>query len=190
MTWAPSAVWDEATSQWFVFWASRHFSPDDPDHNGEAGLNKIRYSTTQDFVTFSTPEDYLALDDTKVIDQEFQYLGTPNHYARFIKNETLGMVYRETTTDGLFGTWNRVPGYITEDFSTEGAASFQDNDDPSLYHLLLDDYRTYIPYETTQILDGPYVRSDAAGLPSGLKHGSVTPLTAGEYDALRARYAV
>jgi hypothetical protein len=188
MVWAPSAVWCDATSQYYVFWSSRHYSSSDTAHTGTATLDKIRYATTTDFVTFSSPADYVALRDTPLIDQEFQYLGTEGSFARFLKNETTLQVYEETTTGGLFGTWTRVSGYVTTDSPREGPASFEDNATPGLYHLWLDNYTEYVPYKTTTITEGGYSEDSVSGFPTGLKHGSVTPLTQEEYDRISAKY--
>lgn len=126
MVWAPSAVWDEETSQYYLFWASRQYSASDTEHTGAATtLDTIRYTTTKDFVTFGEPADYLSLPDTAIIDQEFQYLGTPGAFARFYKDETNGKIVQEMTTDGLFGTWTRLDGYVTTDNQREGPACFR-----------------------------------------------------------------
>ncbi|KAI2602714.1 glycoside hydrolase family 43 protein [Hypoxylon sp. NC1633] len=188
MAWAPSAVWDEATSQYYMFWSSRHFDPSDTEHTGTATLDKIRYATTKDFVTFSEPADYLALPDTPLIDQEFQYLGTPGAFARFLKNESISQIYQEITSDGLFGTWTRVGDYVTTDTPREGPASFADIATPGVYHLFLDDYTEYVPYQTSDIYSASWEASSTAGFPTGLKHGSVTPLTQEEYDTIAAAY--
>lgn len=188
MAWAPSAVWDDATSQYYVFWSSRQYATSDTAHTGTAGLDSIRYATTKDFVAFSAPQNYVALATTPLIDQEFQYLGAPGSFARFLKNETTLQVYQENTTGGLFGTWNRVPGYVTTATPREGPASFADNVTPGLYHLLLDDYTQYVPYQSSDILSGVWSASSTTGFPTGLKHGSVTPLTQAEYNAVAAKY--
>lgn len=189
MVWAPSAVWDEETSQYYLFWASRQYSASDTEHTGAATtLDTIRYTTTKDFVTFGEPADYLSLPDTAIIDQEFQYLGTPGAFARFYKDETNGKIVQEMTTDGLFGTWTRLDGYVTTDNQREGPACFRDNVTPDLYHLFLDDYTQYIPYQTSDIYSPGWSRSSTTGFPSGLKHGSVTPVTQKEYDALAAAF--
>lgn len=188
MAWAPSAVWDDDTSQYYLFWSSRHFDASDTAHTGTATLDKIRYTTTTDFTTFAEPADYLALTDTPVIDQEFQYLGTPGAFARFYKNETSQQIVQEVTADGLFGTWTRVSDYATTDSPREGPAAFADIETPGVYHLFLDDYTQYIPYETSDIADAAWVASSTSGFPTGLKHGSVTLLTQDEYDALAAAY--
>ncbi|KAG4424316.1 hypothetical protein IFR04_002557 [Cadophora malorum] len=189
MAWAPSVVYDDATCQYFVFWASRLYSSSDTAHTGTASLDRIRYATTKDFRTFSAPQDYLAPPDTPVIDQEFQYLGTRGHYARFIKNETVLQVYQEITTDGLFGTWERVEGYVSSLSPTEGPASFKDNERTGTYYLLLDNYQEYIPFQTTDIEQaGSWTAAGFGSFPRGLKHGSITPLTKSEVDAFKARY--
>ncbi|KAF5636317.1 arabinase [Fusarium sp. NRRL 25303] len=188
MAWAPSAVWDDSTNQYYVFWAARHYSASDTEHKGTATLDRIRYATTKDFKTFSAPKDYHAPEGTGLIDQEFQYLGKPGHFARFLKNETINKVYQETTTTGLFGTWTRVPGYVRPESPLEGPGAFADLRTPGLYHLLLDDYTQYIPFQTSNILSPNWEKSDFPNFPKGLKHGSVTPLTKKEYDAVAAKF--
>ncbi|PNS17852.1 Protein DSF2 [Sphaceloma murrayae] len=188
MVWAPSAVWDAPSSQFYVFWASRLFAADDPDHTGPATLNRIRYATTTDFVTFSPAQDYIAFQDTGVIDQEFQYLGETDSWVRFVKNETLLQVYQETSTTGLFGPWTRSPGYVSDRTPLEGPASFKDNVDPDRYHLLLDDYTQYLPFQSDDITAGQWSETSLDGWPRGLKHGVVTPLKQAEYDSIAARW--
>lgn len=188
MVWAPSAVYNTEDNLFYVFWAARHYAESDTAHTGTATLDRIRYATTADFETFSAPQDYVALPDTPLIDQEFQYLGTPGAYVRFLKNETVNQVYQETTTGGLFGQWERIPGYVSSLSPAEGPAAYADNVTPGLYHLLLDDYTQYRPFETSNIEGGSWSSSSTSGFPTGLKHGSVTPVTQEEYDAISAKY--
>ncbi|CAJ0549264.1 Ff.00g028770.m01.CDS01 [Fusarium sp. VM40] len=188
MTWAPSAVWDDAKKLYYVFWSARHYATSDPEHTGTASLDRIRYATTKDFVTFSPAKDYHAPKDTGLIDQEFQYLGKPGHFVRFLKNETVNQVYQETSTTGLFGKWDRIPGYVRPESPLEGPGSFADLRTPGLYHLLLDDYTQYIPFQTTNILSPKWEKSNYPNFPKGLKHGSVTPLTKKEYDAVASKF--
>jgi hypothetical protein len=191
MAWAPSAVWDDATSQYYVFWSSRLYASSDTSHTGTASLDRIRYATTKDFVSFSAARDYLALSDTPLIDQEFQRTGPgPNSFTRFLKNETVNRVYQESTTGGLFGTWTRVSGYVRPESPLEGPASFADNTTPGLYHLLLDNYAQYVPFQTSNLRSPSWSASSTLGFPVGLKHGSVTPLTQREYNAIAAAYPV
>ncbi|KAL2825729.1 hypothetical protein BDW59DRAFT_179741 [Aspergillus cavernicola] len=192
MAWAPSVLYNSTENLYYLFWASRLYSDSDTEHTGTASLDRIRYATTSDFVTFSQPSDYVALDSENIplIDQEFLSLGEEGHYARFLKDENVLHVYQETTTDGLFGGWTRVPGYIVETV-TEGPAAFPDIQTEGKYHLLLDNYVEYVPFQTSDIESGAWVEesgSEVKGFPAGLKHGNVVLLTAEEYEAVLARF--
>ncbi|KAK4450984.1 family 43 glycoside hydrolase [Podospora aff. communis PSN243] len=188
MLWAPSAVWDDTTSQYHVFWSSQLYEPSDPSHRGTATPKRIRYATTKDFLTFTPPKDYLAPPNRAIIDQEFLPLGKPGHFARFYKDETAGSrVVIETSTTGLFGTWKTV-GNVRTEGRREGPAAWADNRTPGKYYLLLDDYTQYLPYETSDIGVVPWGVPNWPAFPRGLKHGCVTPLTEGEYEAVRGRY--
>lgn len=188
MLWAPSAVWDSDTSQYHVFWSTQLYSPSDPSHTGTATLKRIRYATTRDFAAFSPPKDYLAPPRSAIIDQEFLYLGKPGHFARFYKNETAGSrVVIETTTNGLFGSWKTI-GNVRTEGRREGPAAWADNTVPGRYYLLLDDYTQYLPFQTNDVGTVPWGVPRWPDFPKGLKHGSVTPLTSGEYEAIRLRY--
>ncbi|KAI5360181.1 putative glycosyl hydrolase, five-bladed beta-propellor domain superfamily [Septoria linicola] len=190
MVWAPSAVWDEGRGVWDVFWASRFYAEDDTEHRGQATLDRIRVGTTKDFMSWEgAARDYVALEDTPLIDQEFQHLGGEK-WARFLKNETVNKNYQEISEDGIFGTWRRVDadGYVRDESPLEGTATFKDNVEEGLYHMLLDDYTQYVPFETMDIESGVWTPSGFADFPRGLKHGSVTPLTQEEYDAVAAKY--
>ncbi|KAK0639968.1 hypothetical protein B0T16DRAFT_519187 [Cercophora newfieldiana] len=190
MLWAPSAVWDDVTSQYYVFWSTQLYSVSDPAHKGAATPKRIRYAATRDFVTFSTPKDYMAPAKSNVIDQEFVSLGKPSHFARFYKDESAGSrVVIETSTDGLFGTWRAI-GHVRTEGRREGPAAFPDNTTPGKYYLLLDDYTQYLPFQTSTIDSVPWSSPNWPDFPRGLKHGSVTPLAQGEYDAVAARYPV
>ncbi|PGH08114.1 hypothetical protein AJ80_07908 [Polytolypa hystricis UAMH7299] len=187
MAWAPSVVWNDNEQQYYLFWASRLYASNDRDHTGTATLDRIRYTTTKDFVAFSRAADYLAPQGIPLIDQEFLDLGTPGAYARFLKDENVNRIYAETTTDGLFGEWTRVPGYVVDSLY-EGAASFPDINTPGRYYLLLDNYVQYVPYQTNNIWTGPWEQSRAPQFPPGIKHGSVFLLTQAERDAITSRY--
>jgi hypothetical protein len=188
MVWAPTAVWDDDTSQYYVFWASCFYSSSDTGHTGTKSLNRIRYATTKDFTTFSAPKDYINFASNSVIDIEFLYLGTKGHYARFFKDETAGShVPIEFSTTGLFGTWTRL-GNVRNEGSLEGPASFADNTTPGKYYLFLDNYTQYLPFYTTNINAVPWSSPSWPNFPKGLKHGSVTPLTQAEYNAVSAKY--
>ncbi|KAL2826020.1 putative arabinosidase [Aspergillus pseudoustus] len=192
MAWAPSVIFNSTENQFYIFWASRLYSPTDTNHTGSpTGLNRIRYATTADFTTFSAPADYHALDTESIplIDQEFLYLGEPGHYARFFKDETVAWVYEEISTSGIFGEWERVPGYVVESVY-EGPAAFADVNVPGRYYLLLDNYGEYDAWQTDSIeAPGSWARAERE-LPGGLKHGNVFPITQMEWDGIVERFGV
>ncbi|KAK7227896.1 hypothetical protein V2G26_000066 [Clonostachys chloroleuca] len=186
MVWAPSAVYDETKGGWDVFWSSRFY--DNPAHSGWATYDRIRTSFTTDFATFSTPRDYVSFADTSVIDQEFQYLGAPGNYVRFLKNVTTSQIFAEKTTTGIFGTWDRIPGNAREESPREGTLAYQDNVVADKYYLWVDDYIQYIAYETTDILNNAWEPTSSNGIPPSIKHGSVFSVTQAEYDLLLSKY--
>lgn len=188
MAWAPSVVWDSTEQQYYLFWASRQYDSSDTEHTGVATLDCIRYATTADFVTFSAPADYVSDPNTGLIDQEFQYLGTPGSYVRFLKDENELLVYQESTTGGIFGTWTRNQGFTAQGAPLEGGACFADISNPGTYYLLLDNYTEYVPYVTSDILSGSWSLAQSA-FPPGIKHGSVLPVTQAELDAVIAAYS-
>lgn len=98
-------------------------------------------------------------------------------------------MYQEMSTTGIFGTWTRIPGWVVNEAPREGPACFGDNVREGVYHLLLDDYKQYVPFETGNIERGGWVRSLVkGGFQGGLKHGSVAPLTMEEWERVRAKY--
>lgn len=189
MAWAPSVVWNDEEQQYYVFWSSRLYDPADTVHTGTSTSGFIRYTTTTDFMTFATPSSYTSSTSVDLIDQEFQYLGTPGRYARFLKDEIKDKVYQETTTDGLFGTWTRNEVWVVDEGPYEGAAAFADILNPDVYYLLLDNYKQYVPFTTSDILSNAWEPADASSFPTGVKHGSVFQVTQDEYDAIAAAYS-
>jgi hypothetical protein len=189
--WAPSAYCEPGASECIVFWSSRFYASSDTEHTGDVvKASTIRYSRTSDFVTFSTPADYIPTQPWGMIDQEFQKL-EDGGFARFIKNNTANNVWWETTSDNniLSPTWT-FHGLVTPDVR-EGPASYADNLTPGLVHLLLDNYSgqgSYEVYGTSDIQTGPWSKPDAPNFPYGQRHGSVLPLSQEQYDALAAKY--
>jgi hypothetical protein len=184
MAWAPSIVYDATTELYNIFWSSRQYAEDDVAHSGPpVTLDRIRYATTKDFVTFSPPQDYHSEPDTGLIDQEFQHLGGDS-WVRNFKNETNSFCYQEISENGLFGDFVRTPGYAETGYAHEAAAMFADNTNAGRYFLLLDDFVQYYAYTTDDIQNGGWTRAEQSEFPVGAKHGVVTPLTQSEYDAL------
>lgn len=190
MVWAPSAIYDEERGEYLVHWASKFYPTSDPGHTGAPSAIKLRYAYTRDFVSFSEPKDYIDYSPTNVIDLEFLTLGN-GAYARFVKDESAKTVFTEISTQGLFGTWTRPQGAASiVEAGVEGPAVFWDNEVEGKAHLLLDFYGDdgYRPYESTDVEGGVWSPSERSAWPGGLRHGSILPVTAGQVDALNAKW--
>lgn len=145
---------------------------------------------TSDFKTFSTPATYIDYAPTNIIDLNILPYGSSdkNAYLRFLKDETLKNVFVEYSTTGLNGTWTRPGGsgaYIRA--QTEGPASYWDNKAAGKVNLLVDYYggNGYAPVSTTNPRSNSgWANASTANFPSGLRHGSVLPITAAQYSAL------
>ncbi len=81
--WAPEAHWDDTRGEYVLYWASKLYADDDPDHTASTH-NRMMYATTKDFRTFSTPKvwndpGYSVIDSTVL-----KHKGT---YHRYTKDE-------------------------------------------------------------------------------------------------------
>lgn len=88
-TWAPEAFYDDATEQYVVYWASNLYDTENADDRTDVTYNRMMYATTQDFISFSTPEVWIDVDQGKgkgVIDVSVAKEG--DTYYRFYKNES------------------------------------------------------------------------------------------------------
>ncbi|CAI4212378.1 unnamed protein product [Parascedosporium putredinis] len=163
MTWAPDAIYDPATGKYLVFWTT--------SLAGDGWY--IMKSYTSDFKTFSTAEKFLAgagMDATIALDK------STNMFYRISKNGP-GELIEEAKATSLSGQWTVVKQQIGAGLPAgEGPLIFQNNANPSKWHLFIDDYtrgKGYAPYETTNIASGNWVASSGYTLPPGNRHGYV-----------------
>jgi hypothetical protein len=198
MVWAPEALWDADKGMYLVHWASKFYSSADSGHTGTPGATMIRYAHTADFKTFTTPQTYIDHSPYSTIDLTvLPVLANSSSngitHLRFAKNESNPSVYLETSSNGLAGPWSR-PGGPSAVITTgvEGPAAYWDNTIANKAHVLLDFYNSdgYRPYEQS----GPnwsntWTTSSRTGFPTGLRHGSVLPITSSQYNALKLKWA-
>ncbi|WP_110589550.1 family 43 glycosylhydrolase [Microbacterium suaedae] len=194
-TWAPEAYYDETLGAYIVFWASKLYAEDDPDHTGST-YNRMMYATTRDFVTFSEPQiwqDGISRIDSTVIEED-------GVFHRFTKDEGAGTtgcsdIIQETSAElrAPLDEWTMVGSCIGRDAGTsavEGPTIFESN--PSdvngggIHYLFVDEYggRGYIPLVTDDIATGDWAVADSYDLPASPRHGTVIPVTAAELEAL------
>lgn len=177
--WAPEAIYDKEADDFLVFWASRE--------NFGAEKQRIYYSKTKDFKTFTEPKVYIEREnhviDTTIIEHN-------GKYYRFSKDETVKSITAEVS-DSLLGEFRMLDTNLKDIFGVEGPACFKMKGE-NKWCLLLDFYRTekkYIPYFTTD-LDSGYFERDTGNfyIPVKAKHGGVTPITMEEYERLIKAY--
>lgn len=190
MTWAPEAYYDESIGEYVVYWASRMYAEDDPNHEVPT-YARILYATTTDFVTFSDPvvwqESNDRIDSTVIKDGDY--------YHRFTKDFGLTPadcqdILQETSFELRAGqaSWNLTTNCIGANAglgAVEGPSIFKSNPGDvhgEKFYLFVDEFngRGYVPLETTDLLHPDWKVSQNYSLPRSPRHGSVVPVTAEE----------
>ncbi|AXX29229.1 family 43 glycosylhydrolase [Actinosynnema pretiosum subsp. pretiosum] len=194
-TWAPEAYYDESIGAYVVFWASKLYAEDDPEHTGNT-YNRMLYATTRDFRTFSEPQVWVdpgySVIDSTVIEHGGQYY-------RFTKDERNNtsttpcskFILAERSTSLRSTSYEHVADCIGKGAIErgEGPTVFKSNTEDRWY-LLVDEFggRGYVPFETTDLASGRWTPSTGYQLPARPRHGTVLPVTKAELDRLRAAF--
>ncbi|MFH9588491.1 family 43 glycosylhydrolase [Streptomyces luteogriseus] len=194
-TWAPEAYWDDELDAYVVFWASKLYADDDPDHKGDT-YNKMLYATTKDFRTFSEPKvwndpGYSVIDSTVVKHEDEYYRYTKDERDPGSAGPCSKFITGERSTSLTSTTYDFVADCIGKGAMDrgEGPTVFKSNAEKKWY-LFIDEYggRGYVPFETTDLASGKWTPSTNYQLPASPRHGTVLPVTQQEYDRLLAAY--
>lgn len=198
-TWAPEAHYDEKIGAYVVYWASKIYADSDPNHAGGTH-NKMMYSTTRDFRTFSEAKVWNDPGDS-VIDSTVIKEG--DTYYRFTKDEARVSgcldIMQEKSTDLLAvdlpaanpRAWSLMANCIGKNAGTsgvEGPTVFKSNTEEK-YYLFVDEFggRGYIPLESTSLETPNWKLSSNYELPRAPRHGTVLPVTKTELERLRGQ---
>lgn len=184
--WAPEAIYDVERGDYLVFWASTTKRDNFAKH-------RIWAAYTKDFKTFSEPFIYIEKPEP-VIDTTIIHDG--RSYYRFTKDEQFKAVTLETSPK-LMGPWTLVPDFSLatlrghegpECYPVEPASPGK----PGTWCLILDHYAAkgggYRPFVTQDLAGGQFVPGEGFTFPFKFRHGSVLPLTAGEYRRVERAY--
>jgi hypothetical protein len=189
--WAPEAIYDTSTRDYFVYWAT--ISPRD-------GVREARIfaARTKDFRSFTPPELYIerkgsGVNAGDIIDtQIIEVKGQKHRFYRASRDTQLTL----EGADSLTGTWERIGDLARLGYTgrqVEGPAFFQFNHEQK-WALLVDKPGKggYFPVLITNF-DDPngfkLLPSDAYSFGSGEKrHGSILNITRSELAALRAKW--
>jgi hypothetical protein len=186
-TWAPEAQWDDAIGAYVVYWASKLYASDDPNHQGNTNL-QMMYATTEDFVTFSEAKVWQNSGTDRIDSTVLFENGT---YHRFTKASTECADIIQERSDVLL---NQLNGYTVETNcigrnaglgAIEGPLAFKSNPGDASgdkFYLWVDEYggRGYLPLETADIANPDWKLSSSYRLPRNPRHGTVLPITAAE----------
>ncbi|GAB2978858.1 hypothetical protein GCM10027184_31590 [Saccharothrix stipae] len=194
-TWAPEAYYDDSIGAYVVFWASKVYAEDDPEHTGNT-YNKMLYATTRDFRTFSEPRvwvdpGYSVIDSTVIKHGDEYYRFTKDERnntsttpcSKFILAEKSAQL-RDTSYDFVADCIGK--GSVNQG---EGPTVFKSNTEDRWY-LFIDEFggRGYVPFETTDLSSGRWTLATGYQLPSRPRHGTVLPVTKAELDRVRAAF--
>ncbi|HKS99723.1 MAG TPA: family 43 glycosylhydrolase [Rugosimonospora sp.] len=194
-TWAPEAFYDPTIGAYVVFWASKLYAANDPDHTGDT-YNKMMYATTRDFYTFSTPQvwkdpGYSVIDSTMI-----QHNGEYYRFTKDERNQTSSSPCSKFIIEERSATVRNLNYDFVAECIGRGAMSqgegplvFKDNLEEK-WHLFIDEYggRGYIPFESASLDSGVWTASTNYSLPGRPRHGTVLPVTQAEYDRLLGAY--
>ena len=191
--WAPEAIYDTSTGDYFVYWAT--ISPRD-------GVREARIwaARTKDFRSFTPPELYIerngdGVNAGDIIDtQIIEVKGQKYRYYRASRDSQITI----EGANSLTGAWDRLGdiahlGYTAR--KVEGPILFQFNQEQK-WALLVDQYGTnggYLPLTSTN-LDDPHgfhvLPADTYSFGTSKKrHGGILNITQSELAALRAKWS-
>ncbi|MER7488515.1 family 43 glycosylhydrolase [Streptomyces sp. NPDC126497] len=194
-TWAPEAYWDDELDAYVVFWASKLYADDDPDHAGST-YNRMLYATTEDFRTFSEPKvwndpGHSVIDSTVVKHEDTYYRYTKDERDPSSGSPCSKFVTGEKAASLTDTSYDFVADCIGSGAMSrgEGPTVFKSNTEEKWY-LFIDEYggRGYLPFETADLDSGVWTPSTDYQLPASPRHGTVIPVTRAEYDRLLAAY--
>lgn len=190
--WAPEAIFDETTGDYFVYWTT--ISPADGITKG-----RIYYSRTRDFVHFTPARLYIDRPGKDgLIDTQIVKVDEPGSPYRFYRASGDGQITLEGA-NALLGEWKRIG-----DLTAVGLTG-KDVEGPILFRLTqtgewglwVDQYaknRGYLALTSRDLSKAENFRIvDPARIAFGQskkRHGSILNISDAEYRALQAKWPV
>lgn len=197
MAWAPEAHFDAESGEYFVYWSSKLYGPEDPDHTGPS-YSRILMSRTSDFVTFAPAEVYLdqgadVIDMTVYVENP-EREGEGSRVHRFAKdNGGSRGVFQESGSAFLAADFRPVAQQLGRELAVgvEAPLIFRDNT-AARWYLWIDSYELdpqgYRALVSEDLAAGAWEVVEGLELPAATKHGTVLPLVRGEYEAVAKAY--
>ncbi|GIJ68403.1 glycoside hydrolase family 43 protein [Virgisporangium ochraceum] len=189
--WAPEAIWNPATNDYVVYWATNSL------RNGVT-KHRIWYVRTSDFRTFTAPQLYIdrgsgqGIIDTQIIE-------APNSAYRYYRASADGHITIEAS-NSVLGSWTTL-GNLSHLGISNGTGGGNVVEGPmwaqfngrSEWSLWLDQYATgrgYMPVTSTNLgsVQNFRTRTDYGMGGTRKRHGSILNLTAAEESRVLGRW--
>jgi hypothetical protein len=189
--WAPEAIWDPASNDYVLYWATNK------PLNG-ATKHRIYYAHTSDFRSITTPQIYIERPGSQeIIDTQIIEVPTGVGAYRYVRASGDGQITLEGS-NSILGTWTNLgnlSGIGLTGSQVEGPMWMKFNGSKK-WALYLDQYASsggYMPVLTTDPSSPATYQKQASGSYNmgGTKkrHGSILNLTAAEESRVQARWA-
>lgn len=192
--WAPEAIYNEATGEYYVYWSAR----DKTDNGTNDWALRVYLTKTRDFTTFTKPEVWLSLNEKgdgatgpNIIDTTIAKEGST--YYRFSTSDWNTVVDTATNLDGPWTTVIARGEAAAHGMRTsmEGLTAYQLPDgkwsvmgDQSGYYAQT--ANTLASLQFTQLSQGS--GANQYSFDQAFRHGSVLRLSAAEEERLLAAY--
>ncbi|RKN51302.1 1,4-beta-xylanase [Micromonospora endolithica] len=188
--WAPEVVWNPATNDYVLYWATN------VPQNGVT-KHRIYAARTTNFRSITTPQPYIVRPGTQeIIDTQIVELPPGVGNYRYVRASRDGQITIEGSNT-ILGTWTplgNLSGIGLTGAQVEGPMWMRFNDRPE-WTLYLDQYasgRGYLPVLTSNPSDTATYRVPAAGSyqlgATRKRHGAILNLTAAEQSRVLARW--
>jgi hypothetical protein len=190
---APKIFFDRASSQYLITWHSTCEAPvREAPERFWSGMRTL-YVTSRDLVEFSDPKRLFSVD-MATIDVIVRREG--DRYYAILKDERYpsfdwptGKTIRINSSPGLLGPYGDPSPPITSNFRE--APTLIPRPDGRGWYLWYEQYPG-VSYgcSTAETLEGPWydLYCKDYHVPEGVRHGSMIPVTAAQYDAIVAAY--
>jgi hypothetical protein len=188
--WAPEAIWNPATSDYVLYWATN------VPNNG-ATKHRIYYARTSDFRTATTAQPYITRSGTQeIIDTQIVEVPTGVGNYRYVRASGDGQITLEGS-NSILGTWTtlgNLSGIGLTGSQVEGPMWMKFNT-ANQWALYLDQYAAgagYLPVLTSSPSSpGTFAKAGSGSYSLGgvkKRHGSILNLTAAESSRVLGKW--
>lgn len=174
--WAPQALWDREKGKYMVYWAHS---------TAENDVAAMYYAYTSDFKTLSTPQPLYIREGIHTIDADIIYnVRNDKYYMYFKHDEDQTIAY--VSADKMYGPYTGEPSVVSLAPSGVEGSSMYNITGTDTWVMLMDEYgkHRYFIQQTEDMEHFLKLKPKSYSMDFNPRHGSVIPITDGQYDAL------